>query len=456
MAKKSQTTGLPKARPRNVETAETPKSRARSEYTSRAEREARIQRWIIRGTAIVVGVIVLVIATTIILDQIIIPNQTAATVNGKNISVREFQNRVRLERVLNNERLQRVIDQFRLFGLSDEELNNQVNQLFTNVEPYRTWFTEMDIADQMGLRVINEMIADEIVRIKAAELGVTISEADIQKQIDQFFGFDADAVAEMESSATAEATAEVTATVEPSPTPTAYVSPTPSPTRTPTLTPEFTPTASVTPGPTGTPQPTLSAAERREQYSSAVDNFLRQFRSATGLGEDAFRAYFEVQALRAAVRDAVTPEITKLSPHADIRHILVDTEEQANDVIAALNSGDSFADLAAALSKDPGSGSRGGELGWAPILNYVKPFTDAVRDAAIGEIVGPVQSEFGYHIIQVRAREDREVTDSQLEQFKEAAFAAWLEDQRNSEAFQTETFSIWANNVPDTPPLALQ
>jgi peptidyl-prolyl cis-trans isomerase D len=63
----------------------------------------------------------------------------------------------------------------------------------------------------------------------------------------------------------------------------------------------------------------------------------------------------------------------------------------------------SFADLAAKNSQDPGSAAKGGDLGYFPRGAMVKPFDDAVFQMKVGEIAGPVESQFGYHIIRLTA-----------------------------------------------------
>jgi peptidyl-prolyl cis-trans isomerase C len=81
------------------------------------------------------------------------------------------------------------------------------------------------------------------------------------------------------------------------------------------------------------------------------------------------------------------------------RHILVATEDEAKDIIEQLKKGAKFEDLAK-KSKDPGSGSRGGDLGWAAPSAYVKPFSDAMIKLEKGKFTEtPVQSQFGYHVI---------------------------------------------------------
>ncbi|MBI1282317.1 MAG: hypothetical protein GC179_29595 [Anaerolineaceae bacterium] len=162
-------------------------------------------------------------------------------------------------------------------------------------------------------------------------------------------------------------------------------------------------------------------------------------------------SYFELQALRLKLQDAVATDITTKGTFVDSRHILVATEEEANDVISALNAGGSFSDLAKAVSTDTGSGANGGELGWSPVTNYVKEFQDAVKTGEIGAILGPIKSQFGYHVIQVRAREERELTQDQIDNAKSSAFTNWLKDYKESKKAVTTTNSIWANYVPTDP-----
>jgi peptidyl-prolyl cis-trans isomerase C len=82
-----------------------------------------------------------------------------------------------------------------------------------------------------------------------------------------------------------------------------------------------------------------------------------------------------------------------------VRHILVEKEDEAKDIIAKLDKGEKFEELAKA-SKDPGSRERGGELGWAAPSNYVKPFSAAMTQLEKGKYTSaPVKSDFGYHVI---------------------------------------------------------
>ncbi len=64
-------------------------------------------------------------------------------------------------------------------------------------------------------------------------------------------------------------------------------------------------------------------------------------------------------------------------------------------------AGKDFGALAKQYSQDPGSARNGGDLGWADRSNFVKPFADALFSMAVGDIRGPVKTQFGYHIIQL-------------------------------------------------------
>lgn len=83
------------------------------------------------------------------------------------------------------------------------------------------------------------------------------------------------------------------------------------------------------------------------------------------------------------------------------RHVLVEKEDEAKDIIAKLKKGEKFEELAK-VSKDPGSKDKGGELGWANKASYVPPFAEAMTKLAKGKYTEtPVQSNFGWHVIQL-------------------------------------------------------
>lgn len=91
------------------------------------------------------------------------------------------------------------------------------------------------------------------------------------------------------------------------------------------------------------------------------------------------------------------------------RHVLVEKEDDAKAIIEKLKKGDKFEDLAK-QSKDPGSKDKGGDLGWGPPSNYVKPFGDALVGLQKGKYTDkPVKTDFGYHVIRLDDVRDMKV-----------------------------------------------
>ncbi|MDR3205826.1 MAG: peptidyl-prolyl cis-trans isomerase [Candidatus Methanoplasma sp.] len=82
-------------------------------------------------------------------------------------------------------------------------------------------------------------------------------------------------------------------------------------------------------------------------------------------------------------------------------HILVKTEKEAADIRTKIGSGEKFADLAKKHSTCP-SRKKGGDLGWFGRGQMVRPFETAAFDAKKGDVVGPVKTEFGWHLILVK------------------------------------------------------
>lgn len=84
------------------------------------------------------------------------------------------------------------------------------------------------------------------------------------------------------------------------------------------------------------------------------------------------------------------------------RHVLVQTEAEAKDIIAQLGKGGDFAKIAAEKSKDPGSKEKGGDLGWFSLGGMVRPFGEAVSKLQKGAYTTtPVQTQFGWHVIKL-------------------------------------------------------
>ncbi len=148
--------------------------------------------------------------------------------------------------------------------------------------------------------------------------------------------------------------------------------------------------------------------------------------------ENERRGYLSGVALQAVIAGAVTEEAlraaydakyTDIGPAKEYNaaHILVADEAKAIELKAELDGGADFATLAKANSVDTGSGANGGDLGWFGLGMMVAPFEEAVVGAEVGKLVGPIKSDFGYHLILVK--EVRAVAAPTLDEVRDALAA---------------------------------
>ena len=151
--------------------------------------------------------------------------------------------------------------------------------------------------------------------------------------------------------------------------------------------------------------PEVAAQLDLQRQEILVNAFVQDYMKANPITEDAIKKEYE----------RVKPTIPAKEFKA--RHILVDKEEDAKDVIAQIKKGASFEKLAADKSKDTGSKTRGGDLDWAPATRYVKPFGEALGKLKKGQLTdAPVQTEFGFHVI--RLDDERAVKVPTIEEAK--------------------------------------
>lgn len=172
---------------------------------------------------------------------------------------------------------------------------------------------------------------------------------------------------------------------------------------------------------------------------------------------DELQAHFQEQAevTRTELRQAYEERLDSQYRVADTAHILVETEDEARDLLQQLEEGADFAELAKQHSIDEASGAGGGGLGENPQGAFVEPFDEAVWSADAGETVGPVETRFGFHIIRVidkRTIPFSEVEDQLREELEgrrsQEAFDQWFRDQlRAADVEVAARFGEWN---PDT------
>jgi parvulin-like peptidyl-prolyl isomerase len=300
---------------------------------------------------------------------------------------------------------------------------------------------------------MDDMIRNVLVRQEAKKRGITVSAEEIEAYKREQFQYFPDGTptptitpTEVDVTRPTLSAAQlelVTATSAPTEGPTS--TPLPTLTLEPTTTPEATSTIPPTPLPSATATPyTL------EGYQNAFATAQASFKEV-GISKDQYEQIFETELLRKKLMEAVTSDVSQEQEQVWARHILMATETEAQAVIERLNNGEDFGDLAAKLSTDTGSGASGGDLGWFGKGAMVAPFEEAAFGLQVGEISVPVESEFGWHIIQVIDRATLPLTASEYEQARQAAFDEFLTNLR--EESEITIFDYWTERVPTTPGL---
>ena len=153
-----------------------------------------------------------------------------------------------------------------------------------------------------------------------------------------------------------------------------------------------------------------------------------QYLEEYGLTEECLFRLTEDSLLVDLVGEAHAPSREAEQVHA--RHILVADEETGTEVLARLDAGEEWAALASELSQDSSNKDSEGDLGWFPRGMMVTEFEEAAFSLEPGTTSDLVQTDFGYHIIQVLEKGMREVDDDIYESMVSNAFQTWFAEQQ--------------------------
>ncbi len=148
-----------------------------------------------------------------------------------------------------------------------------------------------------------------------------------------------------------------------------------------------------------------------------------------GMTLDEMRAELRREMIASKMASQIAAQIPTQTEHIHARHILVDTEEEARQLLDQIRAGADFAELARRYSQDASTRDAGGDLGFFPRGILTSP---EVEEAAFalqpGQISDVIRSELGYHIIQVVERDPAmEVSPENLRLLRDKAVRTWLE-----------------------------
>jgi hypothetical protein len=156
---RSKTTAVPASTKRAIDSRK---------YRSRAEREAEMNRLVLIVAGVLAGVIILILAGAFLFEGVIIPNQAVASVNGQNISTRDFQKRVVFDRWRTGSLLASIYNQF---GAQYAE------QLFTSQQsPYAQLYQQLAYPTTMGRAVLDELTEALLTQQYAKANNITVSD----------------------------------------------------------------------------------------------------------------------------------------------------------------------------------------------------------------------------------------------------------------------------------------
>lgn len=411
-------------------------------HVARLEKEQQQVRLVRTVAYVMFGVIAILLIYGYIDINYLQLQKPVAVVNGEKISIEHWQERVQLQRV-------NLVNVYQRYQFFQQQFGMDVSQQIQEVEYY------LNSPEATGQLVLDQMVDEILIRQEAEKRGITVSDDEIEQAIKEVYRFFPDGTPVPTITPTAFEYPTLTSqqlTIYPSTaTPTQVMTSTSEPTSTPDPSVTATATSTMAPAtPTAVPEdvtPTATAYTLEgfnTEYQSTVDEY-----KTYGISEATFREAYKNDLLRKKLQEAITADVQSTEEQVWARHILVGTEAEAKAVTELLKNGTDFAKLARQFSTDTGSGAAGGDLGWFGRGAMVPEFEDAAFSQPIGEIGEPVQSQFGYHIIQVLDRQELPLDATQLQQARDTAFTEWLTTAKDESEITTD--DVWMQHIPDMP-----
>ncbi|MCH7662793.1 MAG: peptidylprolyl isomerase [Chloroflexi bacterium] len=424
----------------------------------RVERADRQQRFLIGGAIAVITLVVFLIVGGSLYESYLRPRQPVATVRGEVITIREFEARVRYERVQWVFRYSQATQTLQLIGNNpqfQEQIQQQLIQISSILDPIP--FAE---------RILNQMIDERLIRQEARSRGIFITEEEIDIAILERYSFYPSGTPTDAPTETVRATSTLSLTQY------AIITATPTATITPTRTPIievtsaiFTPTATEDPDITPTIEvtttlgisipdiPTLTPTVITTQLAGELLLEELDVFADSGFDETELRKLHEFDLYRQRLFDQITADIDREQEQVWVRHILVSDEETALEVLDKLEDGADWTDLVDEYSENPTSVILGGDLGWFPNStqepDYSQDFMDVAFKAEIGVYNEPVLTPAGWHIIQVLGKEAKQLSLNEMNQLTQSTFLEFLESARENIA--TTIAEGWQARVPKQP-----
>jgi parvulin-like peptidyl-prolyl isomerase len=177
----------------------------------------------------------------------------------------------------------------------------------------------------------------------------------------------------------------------------------------------------------------LAAQIAADIESGGGEAAFQEWLQATGLDQEDYRRMLRQSLLVQRVWDAVTSDVPTEAEQLHVRHIVVDSEESAQQILAQLQNGADFVSLAREQSLDTATNENGGDLGWFPRGVIAPELEEAAFGLQPGEVSEAIPLGEQFFIIQVVEREvARPLSDELSMHLKQTRFERWLADLRAS------------------------
>jgi parvulin-like peptidyl-prolyl isomerase len=348
------------------------------------------------------------------------PSRPAVTVNGDAISYRELAGRLRMAQAsLLNQRLQ--VEQMLSFFADTLETRAAVQQQIDQIN------TQLNDTGGLSRQILGTLIDGRLIRQEAQRRGIVVTQEDIDQAIAQTFGFFPEGTPTSAPTPTFDATlaAQATSTSTPAPTSTSTSGPSP------TVRPSATPTSEPTEGPTATASASPTAYTR-ELFDADYQTYLSDIRTNLNVTEGVIRGQFEDDVYRERLRSDVEAGMSRDEEQVWAKHILVEQEAVAFALLSRYQSGESWDALAAQYSNDTANKDLGGDLGWFGRGAMVDAFGEAAFSTPVGQVAGPVQTGFGWHLILVLGHETRRLDPTAYQAAIDRDFSLLVESLRDA------------------------
>jgi parvulin-like peptidyl-prolyl isomerase len=407
-----------------------------------SRREKQQRRRVLIGLG-ALAVLILGIVLVGLYDELVAkPSRPVAVVNDVRIRSDEYQSRVLYERFMLDTMLQNLQTQLAMLNPEDptsEFLTSYYQQIASQTSQQRIG---------VDRQTLDDMVEETLVRQKATELGLTVSEEEVDEAIQARIAAMAGFLTETQATAVASTAAAVTATAE-------TFTATPEPTATPTLTVTLVSTTTQDvpfESPTPAPTPTRHIITE-DEFNQNYADYLSVLKEQTGLGEAEYRHIVEAGLLTNKVYEYFADQEPTEAEQVNVSHIQLDTDEDARAALDRLDSGEDFALVASEVSTDTFTAANGGELGWFVEGELESRFGSIFEQAAFslspGEYSDPISSPIGWHIVKVNERAVRPLSTYQLQTRQQQAYSNWLQEAQSAEGIEI----LWEPDMAPPDPL---